>query len=273
MRCLPVVLLAFLGFGPVGAIVVDDSAGPEECPLRQRLRSPGLHTIRQYGLRDSSSRRPLCPHRGPRRGRHRGGNDRQGAHRVSFLRRKPRRHWKAIHPHPKAVNPRLSRVWDAALIELDTPVPAEVVAGVPLTREAPGGGLAVHLLGYGQQGNGVLGDFRPPGKLSHGRNFFDQRPTPSLLASLGLPEDCGPLLIHRFDPDNQEGHFAPGDSGGPGLLIGSDGRVRIASLNLGRHRGPSDHDHRLNGSFGELGLSLDASSSRPWVQPFLSKHQ
>lgn len=274
MRCLPVVLLAFLGLGPVGAIVVDDSAGPEDYPLPSTAAVARVYT--PFGNTASGT---LLPG-----GRYvltaahvvagiAEGTIGRGLIEFPSCAGKPRRHWKAVHPHPKAVNPRLSRVWDAALIELDTPVPAEVVAGVPLTREAPGGGLAVHLLGYGQQGNGVLGDFRPPGKLSHGRNFFDQRPTPSLLASLGLPEDCGPLLIHRFDPDNQEGHFAPGDSGGPGLLIGSDGRVRIASLNLGRHRGPSDHDHRLNGSFGELGLSLDASALRPWVQPFLSKHQ
>ena len=56
-------------------------------------------------------------------------------------------------------------------------------------------------------------------------------------------------------------------------VLDSDGRVRIASLNLGRHRGPSDHDHRLNGSFGELGLSLDASARLPWLQPFLSQHR
>ncbi len=186
---------------------------------------------------------------------------------------KPRRHWKAVHLHPKAEDLELSRVWDAALIELDSPLPEDVVAGVPIRQRAVEKGLMVHLVGYGQQGDGLLGNFRPPGTLSHGRNRFDQNPTPSLLVSLGLPVDCGPLLIHRFDPGHREGHFAPGDSGGPGLLAGPDGRVRIASLNLGRHRGPSDHDHRLNGSFGELGLSLDVSALRPWLEPFLSQPQ
>ncbi|MDE0597035.1 MAG: hypothetical protein OSB65_17485 [Roseibacillus sp.] len=186
---------------------------------------------------------------------------------------KPRCRWKAVYLHPKAADHRLSRIWDAALIELDNPISPDVIAGVPPTTKPARKDLMVHLAGYGHRGNGLLGDYRPPGTLALGRNFFDQGPTPELLLTLGLPQDYGPLLIHRFDPGKNEAHFAAGDSGGPGLVLDPDGRLRIASLNLGRHRGPSDHDHRLNGSFGELGLSLDASALRPWLQPFLSQHR
>ncbi len=269
-----VVLFTFLGRGPAGARVVDDSPGGQDGPLPSteavaRIYTPFGNTASgtllpggRYVLTAAHVVCGIAEHRISR-----------GLLEFPSCKGKPRRHWKAVHLHPNAADQRISRVWDAALIELDTPVSAEVVAGVPLMGVAAREGLMVHLVGYGQQGNGVLGDFRPPGKLSHGRNFFDQSPTPSLLSGLGLPGDCGPILIHRFDPDNGEGHFAPGDSGGPGLVIDSDGKARIASLNLGRHRGPSDHDHRLNGSFGELGLSLDASALRPWIQPFLSKNQ
>ena len=274
MRHVRVALLIFLGLGPAEAIVMDGSTREGSSHLPPAAAVARIHT--PFGLTASGT---LLP----------GGRYvLTAAHVVSSIAEdriskgliefpscagKPRRQWKAVHLHPKATSHRLARIWDAALIELDNPVSPEVVAGVPLTIVPARRDLMVHFAGYGHRGNGLLGDYRPPGTLTLGRNFFDQRPTPELLSCLGLPQNCGPLLIHRFDPDNNEAHFAAGDSGGPGLVLDPDGRVRIASLNLGRHRGPSDHDHRLNGSFGELGLSLDASALRPWLQPFLSQHR
>ena len=274
MRHIRVALLSFLGLAPAGAIVVDGSLQEDSCPVPPTAAVVRIYT--PFGLTASGT---LLPG-----GRYvltaahvvsssAGESISRGLVEFPSCAGKPRRQWKAVHLHPKAVDQRLSRIWDAALIELDSPVSPEVVAGVPLTTFPARRDLMVHFAGYGHQGNGLLGDFRPPGSLAHGRNFFDQHPTPELMSSLGLPRDCGPLLIHRFDPHNNEGHFAAGDSGGPGLVIRPDGGVRIASVNLGRHRGPADHDHRLNGSFGELGLSLDASALRPWIQPFLLQHR
>ena len=274
MRYVGVALLILLGLGPAEAIVMDGSVRDDSSPLPPAAAVVRIHT--PFGLTASGT---LLP----------GGHYvLTAAHVVSSIAEdrisrgliefpscagKPRRQWKAVHLHPKAASHGLARIWDAALIELDKPVSPEVVVGVPLTTIPARRDLMVHLAGYGHRGNGLLGDYQPPGTLTLGPNFFDQSPTPELLLSLGLPQNCGPLLIHRFDPDNNEAHFAAGDSGGPGLVLDSDGRVRIASLNLGRHRGPSDHDHRLNGSFGELGLSLDASALLPWLQPFLSQHR
>ncbi len=274
MRYLRVALLIFPGLGPAGAIVMDGSPRDDSSPLPPTAAVARIHT--PFGLTASGT---LLP----------GGRYvLTAAHVVSSIKEdrissgliefpscagKPRRQWKTIHLHPKFTDHRLSRIWDAALIELDSPVSPDVVAGVPPTTIPARKDLMVHLAGYGHRGNGLLGGYQPPGTLTLGRNVFDQSPTPELLLSLGLPQDCGPLLIHRFDPDKNEAHFAAGDSGGPGLVIDPEGRVRIASLNLGRHRGPSDHDHRLNGSFGELGLSLDASALRSWLQPFLSQNR
>ena len=274
MRYLRVALLIFLGLGPAGAIVVDGPSSEDASDLPPTAAVARIHT--PFGLTASGT---LLP----------GGRYvLTAAHVVSCIPEdripngliefpscagKPRCRWKAVYLHPKAADHRLSRIWDAALIELDRPVSPDVIAGVPLTTKPAGKDLMVHLAGYGHRGNGLLGDYQPPGTLTIGRNLLDQSPTPELLLSLGLPQDYGPLLIHRFDPGKNEAHFAAGDSGGPGLVLDADGRLRIASLNLGRHRGPSDHDHRLNGSFGELGLSLDASALRPWLQPFLSQHR
>ena len=98
-----------------------------------------------------------------------------------------------------------------------------------------------------------------------------QAPSGELLDILGLPRDDDSFLAHRFNRGSNEAHFSAGDSGGPGGISGPNGDPHVSSINLGRHRGTTDYGHRLNGSFGALGISIDASALFPWLQPTLSQ--
>ena len=267
MRCAGITTLALLSLGTAEAIVVDGPPPEEGAGLLPVAAVARIHT--PLGLIASGT---LLP------GGHYvltaahvvadipGDNISRGLVEFPSGAGRPRSRWKAVHCHPKAAE---HRVWDAALIELACPIGADVIEGLPVTATPVANDLSVHFAGYGNRGNGLQGDFQSPGILTLGHNCFDQEPTPELLLVLGLSRDCGPLLLHRFDPGRNEAHFAAGDSGGPGLVPDAGGRAHVASIILGRHRGTSDCDHRLNGSFGELGLSLDASALRPWLQPFL----
>ena len=182
-----------------------------------------------------------------------------------------RSRWKLIYRHPKSRD--LARVWDAAVIELEDPVSADDIVGIPILRHPVARTTRIYFAGFGRGGNGLQGDYRPPGELAFGCNFFDQVLSGGLLQELGLSADRSPLLVHRFEPGSNEAHFSVGDSGGPGLVFSPDGAPRVASLILGRHRGSGDHDHRLNGSFGELGISIDASALLPWLRRLLSQQR
>jgi len=96
-------------------------------------------------------------------------------------------------------------------------------------------------------------------------------PSGELLNIPGLPRDDGSLLGHRFNRGPNEAHFSTGDSGVPGVMSGPNGEPHVASINLGRHRGTTDYGRRLNGSFGEPGISIDTSALFPWLQPILSQ--
>ena len=264
MRSAGLTAIALLSLGTAGAIVVDGPSlkeGPSVAAIARIHTPSGLiasGTLLAGGRYVLTAAHVVADIPG--------GKISRGLVEFPFGTGRPRSRWKAVYTHPKALE---HRAWDAALIELACPVGADVIVGLPVTTAPAPNDLPVHFGGYGHRGNGLQGDFKPPGVLTLGRNCFDQELTPELLLVLGLSRDCGPLLLHRFDPGRNEGHFAAGDSGGPGLVSDAEGRVHVASIILGRHRGTSDSDHRLNGSFGELGFSLDASALRPWLQPFL----
>ena len=267
MRSAGITAIALLSLGPAGAIVVDgpslkDGADFPSVAAIARIHTPsGLiasGTLLPGGRYVLTAAHVVTDIPGDKISR--------GLVEFPSGAGRPRSCWKAVYCHPRAAG---HRVWDAALIELSCPVGVNVIAGLPVATAPVSNDLLVHFGGYGHRGNGLQGDFQPAGVLTLGRNRFDQELTPELLLLLGLSRDCGPLLLHRFDPGGNEGHFAAGDSGGPGLVPDAEGRVHVVSIILGRHRGTSDSDHRLNGSFGELGLSLDVSALRPWLQPFL----
>lgn len=195
--------------------------------------------------------------------------------------------WLHIHLHPQR-----NAVWDIALIELAQDVPASISEGLSLSHQPAPLHTSLIFVGFGRRGTGQFGDHLPHGRLSWGTNSFDLRLTPSLAQFLQLPSS-GPLLLHDFDTIPQaedpiarlakarniktttssivtshECHFGTGDSGGAGLLLTKEQGATLVSIHLGRHRGLADSDHRLNGSHGELGLSLDVHALLPWLETF-----
>lgn len=184
-----------------------------------------------------------------------------------------RRHWKSIQLHPAGTTPARRKIWDAALIELDQPISREEVAGLEIAEQSLTLGQLIALTGFGETGSGTLGAFQRSDSFTLGFNHLDFQITPSQCPDFQLAKGNWPLWVHRFDSESplgaQEAHFASGDSGGAGLVLDSKGRTRLATLNIARHRGDDDHDHRLNGSFGELGLSLDVQALLPWLKKSL----
>lgn len=180
------------------------------------------------------------------------------------------RNWLSVQFHPKATDQRLKKVWDVALIELSQPVPDNEVEGFEIAQKELNEGTLIALTGYGAQGNGVQGDFRKSSTFALGFNHLDFRMRASQCESLRMPVGNWPLWVHRFDSDSAlgklEAHFASGDSGGAGLTLTTEGQTKLATLNIARYRGAEDRDHRLNGSFGELGISIEAHALLPWIK-------
>lgn len=187
-----------------------------------------------------------------------------------------RRHWKSVTFHPAAKTAQLQQIWDVVLIELAGEVPAAEVPGLSLAETSLQPGQLVALTGFGQSGSGRLGAYEDAGRFGMGFNHFEKKLNEDLCRQLRLAVGEWPVWTHNFDAGSElgvlEAHFGNGDSGGAGLVLAADGSTRLASLNLARHRGLSDSDHRLNGSFGEVGLSIDARALLPWIADTFSKY-
>ncbi|MGJ8725266.1 MAG: hypothetical protein ACSHYB_11970 [Roseibacillus sp.] len=186
-----------------------------------------------------------------------------------------RRHWKSIQLHPSGTTAPLRKIWDAALIELDQPIPAHEVSGLQISTQPINAGDLIALTGFGHRGTGQLGAIESSGTFTIGFNHFEKSLSPGQCLDFRLPPGDWPIWIYHFDSADtlgpHEAHFASGDSGGAGLILDQQGRTRLVSLNCARHRGHRDQDHRLNGSFGEVGLSLEVHALRPWLKEILHK--
>lgn len=184
-----------------------------------------------------------------------------------------RRHWKSVQIHPAGKTVRLRQIWDAALIELDEPIGEDEVPGLSLASSVGKPGQLIAITGFGHRGTGQLGGYEQPGVFVLGFNFLDSRLTAEQCRDFQLVEGNWPIWLHQFDAEGKlgakEAHFGTGDSGGAGLILDKQGHTLLLSLNLARHRGSSDADHRLNGSLGEIGLSLDVQALLPWLQNIL----
>lgn len=199
--------------------------------------------------------------------------------------------WKRVKTHPK-YEP--GGAWDVALVELAREIPEPFAQRYSLTSVASGLPATILRAGWGMSGGGARGESGKAGLLQAGLNRHELRTHGELAALFKKGSTDLPLLLSDFDGDHGkdgiagiaasagitirpdpglgalECHLGNGDSGGPVFSRGPDGVPRITAVQVGRTRRGTDTDHRLNGSWGELAIDVEASRIRGWVHRELS---
>jgi len=200
--------------------------------------------------------------------------------------------WKKLYLHPSYSH---GGAWDAALIELPEAVDENFAARYPLAGTPRILPEIILRAGWGKGGTGMTGESGSAGKLFAGLNRHEARTKGKLTGGFKSDPDHLPLLLSDFDgnpgtdpfskfaasagldiaPDPGTGgiecHIANGDSGGPVFAQDARGKTVVVALQVGRIRRGADIDHRLNSSWGELSVDIEACRIRDWIMATLSR--
>ena len=200
--------------------------------------------------------------------------------------------WKTISLHPAY---RQGGAWDAGIIELAQEVNAGFAARYPLARSPRPLPEMILRAGWGKSGTGMTGEIGSTGKLLAGLNHHEARTSGKLTKGFLCADDHLPLLLSDFDggPGNDpfsgfaasagldmpanpgvgalECQIANGDSGGPVFARDPCGKTVIVALQVGRISRGADIDHRLNSSWGELAVDVEACRISDWVSTIIAR--
>ena len=200
--------------------------------------------------------------------------------------------WEKVSLHPAY---RQGGAWDAGIIELNQEVDAGFAARYPLVRSPRSLPEMILRAGWGKGGTGITGEIGSTGKLLAGLNHHEARTNGKLTKSFRSGGDHLPLLLSDFDggtgddplsvfaasagldmPANPgvgalECQIANGDSGGPVFVRDKCGQTVVVALQVGRISRGADIDHRLNSSWGELAVDVEACRISDWVITIISR--
>ena len=200
--------------------------------------------------------------------------------------------WKRVYLHPAYSH---GGAWDAAIIELAGKVSPAFAARYPLAAAPRTLPEMILRAGWGKGGSGMTGESGSAGKLLAGLNHHEARTTGKLTQGFKSAAGNLPLLLSDFDggpgadPFSKfaaaagldtaadpgagaiECHIANGDSGGPVFARDAKGKTVVVALQVGRIRRGADIDHRLNSSWGELSVDIEACRIRDWILSILSR--
>jgi hypothetical protein len=194
--------------------------------------------------------------------------------------------WSKLHLHPAYT---IGGAWDAAIIELAEEVPENFAARYPLAGAPRSLPEIILRAGWGKCGSGMTGEGGSAGKLFAGLNRHEARAAGKLTRGFRTTTAGLPLLLSDFDggpgadpfskfaasagldsaadpgAGANECHIANGDSGGPVFARDAKGKTVLVALQVGRIRRGADIDHRLNSSWGELSVDVEACRIRDWM--------
>jgi len=200
--------------------------------------------------------------------------------------------WEKVSLHPAY---RQGGAWDAGIIELAQEVDAGFAARYPLASSPRSLPEMILRAGWGKGGTGMTGEIGSTGKLLAGLNHHEARTSGKLTKGFRSGGDHLPLLLSDFDggpgddplsgfaasagldmPANPgvgalECQIANGDSGGPVFARDTRGQPVVVALQVGRISRGSDIDHRLNSSWGELAVDVEACRISDWVTTIMSR--
>jgi hypothetical protein len=200
--------------------------------------------------------------------------------------------WKKVYLHPAYSH---GGAWDAAIIELAGEVGTDFAARYPLAGSPRTLPEMILRTGWGKGGTGMTGESGSAGKLLAGLNHHEARTKGKLAQGFKSAAENLPLLISDFDggpgadpfstfaaaaglvttagpgAGDIECHIANGDSGGPVFARDAKGKTVVVALQVGRIRRGADIDHRLNSSWGELSVDVEACRIRDWILSILSR--
>ena len=202
--------------------------------------------------------------------------------------------WAKVYLHPAYT---LGSAWDVAIIELAEEVPGNFAARYPLAGAPRILPEIILRAGWGKCGSGMTGEGGSAGKLLAGLNRHEARTKGKLTQGFSSAADNLPLLLSDFDggpgtdpfskfaalagldtaadpgAGANECHIANGDSGGPVFARNAKGETVVVALQVGRIRRGADIDHRLNSSWGELSVDVEACRIRNWILATLSRRR
>jgi len=220
------------------------------------------------------------------------GNKLQGRVEISSGSKRKIIPWKKIYLHPAYTH---GGAWDAALIELPEEVDENFAARYPLADTPRILPEIILRAGWGKGGTGRAGESGSAGKLFAGLNRHEARTKGKLTEGFKSDPNHLPLLLSDFDGNpgvdpfskfaaaagldvfadpgtgGIECHIANGDSGGPVFARKTNGKTVVVALQVGRIRRGADIDHRLNSSWGELSVDIEACRIRDWIVNTLSR--
>ena len=200
--------------------------------------------------------------------------------------------WKKVYLHPAYSH---GGAWDAAIIELSAEVGTDFAARYPLAGSPRILPEIILRTGWGKGGTGMTGESGSAGKLLAGLNHHEARTKGKLAQGFKSAAENLPLLLSDFDggpgadpfstfaaaaglvttadpgAGDIECHIANGDSGGPVFARDAKGKTVVVALQVGRIRRGADIDHRLNSSWGELSVDVEACRIRDWILRILAR--
>ena len=200
--------------------------------------------------------------------------------------------WEKVSLHPAY---KKGGAWDAGIIELTQEVDAGFAARYPLAGSPRPLPEMILRAGWGKGGTGMTGEIGSTGKLLAGLNHHEARTSGKLTKGFRSGGDHLPLLLSDFDgatgddplsvfavsvgldiPANPglgalECQIANGDSGGPVFARDACGQPVVVALQVGRISRGADIDHRLNSSWGELAVDVEACRISDWVITIISR--
>lgn len=200
--------------------------------------------------------------------------------------------WARVYLHPAYTH---GGAWDVAIIELSGEVARDFAARYPLAAAPRILPEMILRAGWGKGGIGMKGESGSAGKLLAGLNHHEARTKGKLTQGFNCPADDLPLLLSDFDggpgtdPFSKfaasaglemasnpgtgaiECHIANGDSGGPVFARNTKGETVVVALQVGRIRRGADIDHRLNSSWGELSVDVEACRIRDWIIDIIAR--
>jgi secreted trypsin-like serine protease len=200
--------------------------------------------------------------------------------------------WEKVSLHPAYSQ---GGAWDAGIIELAREVDAGFAARYQLARSPRLLPEMILRAGWGKGGTGITGENGSTGKLLAGLNHHEARTRGKLTKGFRCGSDHLPLLLSDFDggagddplsgfaasvgldmPANPgagalECQIANGDSGGPVFARDASGQTVVVALQVGRISRGADIDHRLNSSWGELAVDVEACRISDWILTVISR--